>query len=203
MRRILLVVAYAVALFSAVGAVASTAGAVTWHNSGDTAFTATSGPVTFTQTNVPFVCLTSDTSGTLGAGPFSGLTLSITLTSTYTGCTLVGVPGPAECTRTFTATSEPTTGVFAGTLDSTCRQYEFGLLLCVFEGAVHATYLNPSGATAGRFTLPTGPGLRNTGAMTCPWGNNEPIHFVEQTLLVSNATGGPSPHLGPTLKRTP
>jgi len=202
MNRILYIAGLAAALLS----FAASADAVTWHNTGDTAFSMTGGSMAFTSTAVTLGCTGGDSAGTAPAGSFVGATLSMTFTTTYTGCIISGAPWPWECSRTFTATSQPAAGQTNGQLDTTCRVYAGSTLICHVEGTVPATYLNPvPPSTPGRFTLPTSTTLKFTqGAVgNCPMGNNDLMHMTQSTFTVSAGTGGPTPHFGPYITRTP
>ena len=64
MSRFTRVVVLVAALMSVAGVGASAAEAITWDNSGATAFTATGGAVTYTGTDLTFPCTNTTTTGT-------------------------------------------------------------------------------------------------------------------------------------------
>jgi hypothetical protein len=204
MRKLMQVLALATALTSVPMALATTSGAVTWHNSGDTAFTATGGGITSTVDGLALGCGHTATTGTVAASPFAGTTwAAMTVTTTYVGC-LVYSGSTWACTRTFTATSA-TGGVISGTAATTCANTTSGVEVCHIAGTVPATYTNPTApATTGRLTLPHTNALvmGNPSMGTCPMGDGVPVTMSAQTLTITSATGGPTPHLGPILTRT-
>ncbi|MCW2992541.1 MAG: hypothetical protein JWQ18_36 [Conexibacter sp.] len=196
------------ALLSLLAVMSSAAGAVTWHNSGDTAFTATSGALTFSVTGPTFTCPGTTATATVASSPFVGATwTAITGTETYNSCAMGGVGARLDCSFTFTAqlwTAGPP-ATTTGSLDETCGLFEFSSMICRLAGAFHAVYANPSPpSTFGRFTLTTGGSLvtSNASSGTCPLGTGDRAHFTERTLVVNSATGGPTPHLGPIITRT-
>lgn len=204
MSRILRVVVMAMALLAALTATASTAGAVTWHNSGDTAFTATGGAGTFSSTSVNLSCSGEDTTAVVTATPAAGASwTSMTFTTRKTGCLVSGNDWPWECKRTFTAITQ-SGNVTTGTLDTTCDIYLASVNICHVSGTVTATYTNPTQpSTFGRFQTSTGGTLRIfNGVSNCPLGNGDPLHMSPETITVQTATGGPTPHLGPIITRT-
>ena len=191
---------------------ATSASAVTWINSGDTAFTATGGgtPITVTGSNIS--CSASSSTGTVAASPFTGSVWpAATITTTYTGCFFsVLYPGTIwECTRSFTAVTA-TAAVVDGVAHTTCDILVTTgtgtnrVPVCHVSGSVVATYANPvAPSTPGRFTLPSSTLQTSDGpAGTCPIGSPEPVTMGHQALSITAATGGPVPHLGPNLVRT-
>jgi hypothetical protein len=193
-----------VLLTSLVAATSPTAGAVTWHNAGDTAFTATGGSFTYSVTGVQFRCSSSDVTGSAPASS-TALTYVMTGTLTTTGCTSSGVPNALHCNYAFTTTTAPVNHVSSGTFDLTCGIFDAsGTKICHIEGQTPVTYRNPETGLAAQFVLTTSTSLRTTnGAIGCPLGSGEPFDFTPQVITVTNATGGPmTPHAGPTLVRT-
>ena len=200
------------ALASFLGAMTATAGAVTWHNTGSTSFTATAGAGTMAVTgsggtnNVS--CTHATATGTIPGGSTVGTVLSVTGTGLSTPCSLSGTPVFAQCTYTLTAfayTAPVTTGnarqhcvvrVDSGTTTA----------LCTLEGSVPGHYVNPIGATPGRVTSTAA----NTVIVTHASGTScasllgtftsAVAHVTHKSL---NITGGnPSP-FGPIINRTP
>jgi hypothetical protein len=195
-----------VLVVSLLAVLAPSAQAVTWHNSGDTAFTAV-GPLggfgTLSATGLNVACNQSIT-GTTGTSPFVGTTwTAMQVTAQYTGCLMAGVPFNMDCQQALTAESQ-SGGVTSGSLDTFCEGYMFNFSVCRFEGSQAVTYTNPSGAP-GTFLLPATTGLRSTDGAdgTCPMGNGDTVSWTARSLTVALATGGPAPHTGPVLTRTP
>jgi hypothetical protein len=186
---------------------AATASAVTWHNSGDTAYTATGGGTTLGVTGTNLVCTGSTFTGTAGAGTFVGLTwTAATGTGSFTGCTLSGISATTSCTYKVTATTW-TAGppaVMSGGADVTCTSYVFGSLNCVTKGTTAGTYTNPTATTTGRGVAPASSTLTiHDGAGACMLGNNETATISATPLTITAASGGPSsPHQGPVVTRT-
>lgn len=195
------------ALLSLSGLVAGTAGAVTWHNSGSTTFTATSGPTTVSSTGATLNCTSTHVSGTTGTSPFVGLTWkSSTGTAGFTGCLLSGVATAVTCTYAVTASSwvaTPPPAVTSGTVDITCLAANFGSPVCVVEGPTAGSYSNPTTANGGG-TLLASNTLRttNTAAGSCPLGNGDALTITSTTAFtITTATGGTGSQ-GPIITRT-
>lgn len=190
MSRIMRVAALTAMLLAAL---ASTAGAVTWENSGDTAFTAT-GPATTFHLNggsVHLPCTAAAVSGTAGTGPVTGATWAnaASLNVSYSHCTLAGSPYNIQCSATESFDSQ-TGGVSAGTLATTCDVNVFSTKVCGISATIPNTYTNPSGGTPGRFTVSqTALTLSNGPVGTCPFGTTGTI--THQTWTVNSGTGGP------------
>lgn len=199
MSRIVHATVLAAALVSALAAMTSTAGAVTWHNSGDTAFTATSPAFTFSATNANLSCGTQVVTGVVTPTPSVGVVFAaITMTWTAPSCLFVGNNMPWECKRTFTATAQAGS-VTSGTLDTTCTIFAGSSAACEISGSVPATYTNPGG-----LHLPTSSSLvtqRTPGGCVIGYGGDV-LEISAMVLTIENATGGPFPHQGPVLTRT-
>ncbi len=195
------------ALFAAVlvATTASTADAVTWHNTGSTAFTATGGPTTLTVGGSNLLCATSTATAAVAAAPSVGATWSAFGGTTTFGCTVIGVPVVVDCAYAFTAQSwtSGAPAVTTGTLDMTCGMLMLGTTACHLAGTLAGTYANPAGATNGKLTLSTGGTLvtSNPASGTCPMGPGARAHLRETTLTVSAATGGTGTG-GPVITRT-
>ena len=200
MSRTTRVVVLVTALMSLFAVVSSGASAVTWDNSGSTAFTATGGPSTLSVGATLLPC--ADASAT-GTSPASSLTGDVASgTATFTGCTLGGAPAHQSCTYTFTGSSQAS-GVTSGTIDMTCDYFVFGVPACHIAGTNPGSYTNPVGATKGKLTLAHSNGtLRafNPPGGTCLLGNNVALTRTTQTLGITTANG---PGLGPVITRTP
>jgi hypothetical protein len=208
MSKILRLAVMLSALTSAAAAMASAAGAVTWHNTGDTAFTASGGAVaTFSVTGVSLRCTGTDMTGTSPSASATGPSYTVANgTLTFTSCTLSGLPSTLDCAYSVALGTAPVNHVFSGALDLTCEVSMVGMDVCRVEGSTPATYRNPETGLAAQLTLPTSTTLRTTdGAdLACPLTPGEPLHLVSQPFLITSATGGSmSPHTGPTVVRTP
>ena len=204
MSRIMRAIVFATALMAVVTGFAASANAVTWHNTGDTAFTATGGAFTYSSTGVGLTCTSSDVTGTTGPAPVIGALWSgITITETMTGCRLAGIVSDIHCDHRFTA-SAWSSSVTSGNLDVTCRQTQGGVVVCILEGVSPTSYTNPSGATPGRFTSNATSTWRSTNPSSgsCPLGNGDAVSLTARTINLTRATGGPAPNLGPVVTRT-
>lgn len=208
MNRIVRLGVMTAALLSLFAVASSAAGAVTWHNSGDTAFTATSGPTTLTATGINLTCTNSAFTGTTGTAPFVGVVWTAASgTGAFTGCVANGVHATTSCTFKVTA-STWTAGppaVMGGSADVTCTSYVGGSLNCITQGATPGSYTNPSGTTMGAGIAPESNTLKMTnGASACMLGNNVSATITATPLTITAASGGPSsPHTGPIVTRTP
>lgn len=173
--------------------------AVTWHNSGDTAFTATSGPTTFgTIGTAGLPCGGIDLTGTVAATPTTAATWSaFSGTLTTTACSFSGIATPVHCTYIFTASTQAGS-VTGGTFDETCGVFQFAARICTLEASLAAHYANPSGS-GGRFTVTSGTVRATAGVGSCPV-----TEIVQHQLgfTVASASGGPAPHTGPVITRT-
>ncbi len=175
-----------VGLASLLGIASATAGAVTWHNSGSTAFTATAGSRTLSSTGAALNCASATATGTAPALT-SGATYAVSGTATLAGCSLAGVATLTECSYTFTATSQ-SASVTSGTVDLTCGWYQFNSKLCHTGGTVSATYTNPSSGV-GVLALATGGSIvtSNGTSGTCPLGNGDRAHLSAMTFRTTSA----------------
>lgn len=191
---------------SLLAVLSSATSAVTWHNTGDTAFTATGGAMTLTSTSVSFGCTGATLTGTAPASTV-GLTYAMSGTVTYSGCTLSGVAASMDCGYTFTGTSQPASGVVTGNTDITCGMYLAGTSICHVAGTRPAHYFGavpPS--TVATLTLTTAFPTVIVGKPTpvghCPLGDDDPGDLSEQTMHITVGSNGPTPHLGPQITRT-
>lgn len=196
------VITAALATIALVSLSASAAEAVTWHNSGSTAFTATGGAWALSIGGNHIACQALSGVGTATTGPFVGNGWAA-VTGTFTGapCLVGGTNYALECAYKFTAvtTSGSTT---LGATDLTCYWgLTAGPRLCHIGGTLATSYTNPSGSATGRFTFPTSNSLTVTNLTSCIWGTGtaEVEHFG---LTVTQGTGG-SGTGGPVIIRTP
>ena len=180
------------ALISALGASASSAGAVTWSSDGDTTFTASGSPSTMSITSLAGVaCTGADMTGTMNASSAAAVWNAAHGTLTFTGCAIAGIATPTHCTYDLTALSGVVSGASTVALDMTCSAYEFNTKICDIAGRLTGTYTNPSATTAGRIATTTGGHLRTSAG--CISGlANEPVHASPMTFtIVGGATKGP------------
>jgi hypothetical protein len=206
MSRIARFAVLVAALMSLLGVMSSTAGAVHWTNDGDTAFTAGGGAGTLSSTGAFLVTTGSDVRG-VTTTPLAGINAPVVdATITFTGVSISGQSLGLECGVTLTAASQTTVAprVTSGTADATCGVYLANVKICHLEGTVAASYTNPTApSTFGRLTTTTGGTLRATNAVAnCPLGANDLAHLSPLTFTVTAGTGGPTPHLGPSITAT-
>lgn len=194
MSRIMRFAVLVASLMSLFAVMSSAASAVTWDNSGSTAFTATSGAGTLSSTGASLSC--TDATGT-GTAPATtvGLTYSVSGVATFNGCRMSNIATTVSCDYTLTGTSQ-SGGVTSGSVDVTCGVSQFGVKLCHIGGSVSGTYTNPGVvgvlnlATGGSLILSNGP----TG--TCPLGNGDVGHLTPLTFNTTSANP-------PVITRTP
>jgi hypothetical protein len=202
MARITRLTVMFAALAASLGALTSPAGAVTWHNTGNTAFTATGGPVTFSVGANNLACSAVSATGAAPGGMIASTVYPISGTLTMSPCTLAGQSWYRHCNYTFTGTSFAA-GVTTGSMDMTCVSHLIpsNVGLCHFEGSAPASYTNPSGSARGKFTFSTSSTLTVTNsAGTCPLGTGS-VTMTEHTVTITNASGGVG-SAGPVLNRT-
>jgi hypothetical protein len=207
------------ALASLFAVLSSTAGAVTWDNSGSTSFTATGGPGTLAVTGSGgtnnLTCLNSTAVGTAPAD-LTGPTYLITGTVVFGGpCKITGVNSYVDCSYTLTGASS-SWGMTSGPLDVTCRAGFVGAAaICHISGTAYAEYYNPyTLVQGGGTTLSAFGGFKvygfgaltvtgETSSTSCSSLLGSSIvgagHLTTQTLIIS---GGSPTHLGPVINRT-
>jgi hypothetical protein len=193
----------------------SSAGAVTWHNSGGTAFTAGGGASTldFTHadgTDAPLPCFGGTATGDAPVGTF-GSAYSIAGTLTYAPCYNFGAGVHFFTHCAFRLTAQAWTAgspaVTSGVADLTCvlaaDQPPYPPF-CHIHGTSQADYVNPVGATPGRLTFTRSITLTAThasGGSSCPWigatgpGSVAAVDWLEHTMTLGAG--------GPVLTRTP
>jgi hypothetical protein len=204
MSRIARFAVLVTALASLMGVVSATAGAVTWHNTGNTAFTATGGPGTLSVGANNLACTASSATGTAPGGSVVGATYSVPGTITFSPCTLAGQATYVHCGFTLTG-SAFSAGITTGIADVNCvaRLTASNTALCNITGTTPGSYTNPSGTAKGKVTLSTsGSGLTvsNSSGSSCLLGTGIG-HLSEQTITITNASGGTGT-LGPVINRT-
>lgn len=196
MSRISRLVLLVTSVAAVVGAMAATAGAVTWHVTTSGSFTATAPAGTLSsQTGGTLICPGASATGSYTAGSFVGTTYSgVAGTVTFQGCNLAGQNTEVTCGYTLTATAQPTvTVVTTGTADVTCGvTLSNGTKICHIEGTVPGTYTdNPS--TADTLAIATSANLRTTGS-ACVIGTNDIAHLAALTFTITS-NGGNGPHI--------
>ena len=194
MSRITRAAVLTAALFSSLAAMTSSAAAVTWSSDGDTAFTATSGPFTFSTSSVALSCTSGHETGTMNASTMAATWAAVTNgTALFNGCPVAGVSTPWHCAYTVTLTSGVVGGVSSSVLDMTCGIYQFNTKVCEVGGPLTGSYTNPSGAGAGKIATNTGGHLRaGAGCANFLGGPNVSFHLSPMTwTVVSGATKGP------------
>lgn len=185
------VVVLVTALASLFAVTSSTAGAVTWTNSGGTAFHATGGPSSLSVGVNSLACGGATATGT---APMSSSTSTIaTGTMTLSPCTLVGQNMFWHCNYTLTG-STFLAGVTSGAVDLTCDERLTAApanSVCHLSGSNPVTYINPSGATPGRITFSASTTLTITnGNVACPLGTGN-ASITEWTLNITSVAQSP------------
>jgi hypothetical protein len=186
MNRITRLAVLLTGLMSLLGIASATAGAVTWHNSGSTVFTATAGASTLSSTSTGLNCTGATATGTAPAGSI-GPTYSVSGTATFTGCVLLGILTGVDCGYTLTGTTQ-SGSVTSGAVDVTCGVYQFGTKICHIGGSASGTYTNPVSGV-GVLSLATGGNLilSNGTSGTCPLGNGDRGHLSALTFRTTSA----------------
>jgi hypothetical protein len=185
------IVVLVTALASLFAVMSSTAGAVTWTNSGGTNFHATGGPGTLSIGSNNLACGGSTATG---VAPMSSATSTVaTGTVVFSPCSLVGQPTFVHCTYTLTANAF-SGGVTTGTADVTCDARLTAApanSLCHISGSTGGNYTNPTGGAAGKLTLLASTSLVvSNGNVACPLGTGNGS-LTEQTLTVTSVAESP------------
>jgi hypothetical protein len=198
MSKISRFVVLVTALTSLVAVMSSTAGAVTWHNTGNTAYTATGGAGTL-STGGGLVSLSCPHVRVTGTSPAVTTTNNLaTLTTTFTNCSgPFGVAAHVHCTIGLTGIAQDVARI-TGTGDVHCVA-TIGGIPCTITGAVPGSYTNPASPTPGTLHIPhNGAGLTVSGS-GCPLSGAATLSA--QTWRVTGGTGGTGA-LGPIFTRT-
>jgi hypothetical protein len=194
MSRIARIAVLVTALASLFAVLSSTAGAVTFTNSGSTAFTATGGPFSLSVNSGAnsLACTASSATGTVASGAFTAILGSLH----YSPCTFIGQSATLGCTYTLTPISF-TSGVVQSAVDVHCiyRLVASGSALCNVTGSTPATYVNPIGAAKGRLTLLASSTLvvsnnsdASCSALGIPTGTTRVGSLTAQTIAITNGT---------------
>lgn len=194
-----------VALATSCAAMAASAGAVTWTNSGSAVFTATGGSTTLTTSFGVLSCAGAVTTVNWSSGSTSPVWApAATGTSTRTGCTIAGSPVSVTSTWSQNAHSwvsgapAVTTGVRIESTSVTFGSIE----RCRIDRTVNYQYSNPTLSAAGELVTPIGSGnsavVTNGAGGPCPLGNNVSAQETTVTFTVTSPAGG-----GAFITRTP
>jgi hypothetical protein len=194
MSKLLRVIGLTTALASLFAMMSSTAGAITFSNTGGTSLHATGGGVTLLPTRHPGVgsnlgCGSSTWTGNVPAGAF----LSASGTLTYSGCALVGTPVHIDCTYTLIPTTwtNATQAITSLTASLTCAMSAGGTPFCHIEGSTPGHYFNPDPPnTIGRLTLTRSSSLTIThssftNCLFLGTTASGPVHMTEQTVTLA------------------
>jgi hypothetical protein len=207
MSRIARFAVLVTALASLMGVVSATAGAVTWHNTGNTAYTATGGPVTMSVGANNLACTASSATGSAPGGSVVGSTYVMGGTITLSPCTLAGQSTYVHCGVTDTLVTY-SGGVSSGNEDWTCtvRLAATNTALCHIEGQWPDHYINPVSPARGRWTVThatlTITHSSGTSCLLIPSGaTSAPLTMRHFTITITNASGGTGT-LGPVINRT-
>ncbi len=192
MSRITRLAVLVVGLMSLFGIMSATAGAVTWHNTGSTNFTATTGPGTLSSTSAALNCTGGTGTGDAPTGTTIAPQYLVRGTVTFSGCSLSGISTGVDCAYTLTGTTQPVATQVTGDADVTCRVYQFNAQVCHIDGSVHGIYTYAAGL--GTLTITTGGNLitRNPASGSCPLGNGDRAHLSELTFRTTSAN---PPHI--------
>lgn len=199
MSRFSRVVVLVVGAMSVFSATASAAGAVTWTNTGDTQFTATTGQTRWNAGGVTLACDGGTATGMVGSSPFVGTiwTSAITGNMVFKPCRLGLLTGlSVDCSYTADLVNI-VSGSATGTLSITCV---VSLTTCTISGTVSAMYRNATSTTRGVLTIPAGASVTATGA-GCPLPGPATMSLI--VFTITTATGGPAPHNGPIFNKSP
>jgi hypothetical protein len=178
------VVVLVVGLMSVFAAMAGAASASTWHNTGDTAFTATTGPGTLTANGTTLICTGATATGTAPASA-AGPTYPVSGTVNYTGCRLGILSVSVSCTYTLTGASL-SGSVTTGSISVNCTVTGG----CTVTGTIAgATYTNAATGVRGRLAYPASNSLVVGGA-GCILGSGS-ASLTAATYTVTSGTGGP------------
>lgn len=189
------------ALASLFAVLSSTAGAVTFTNSGGTNFHATGGPGTLTVTgatgNTSLSCQGATATGSAGMGAFGDMSGTVS----FAPCTLIGLHTHTVCSWTFTPTVWHAPVSVTGSMHTTCTETLATspfTSLCRITGATPVNYINPTGATPGKLTLFASGTLQvsNASDASCssagvPTGTTRTGDLSEQTINLTSVANSP------------
>ena len=192
------VIVLVVGLLSVFAALTGAASATTWTNSGDTAFTATTGAGTLTAGSGGMLTCTSGSATGTATTPQVSATYRVSGTLTYPSCRLLFLTTTVTCTYTLTGSSL-TAGVTTGTVTVICTDSVAG---CRIAGTVSGRYTNATTTAAGHLDVNGSSGLTSSG---CILSGAAFVLPNPKVFTVTNGTGGTHPafRFGPILNRTP
>jgi len=193
-RFVVLVTAFA-SLFAVMS---STAGAVTWTNTGETSFHGTSpgGVLAVTGSSAPATSNLTCTAAT-ATGTAAAVFTTVSGTVTFNPCSLNGTAADVGCTYTLTPATFAS-GVTTGSAAVTCtaRLAATGTPLCHIAGSTPGHYINPAGSTNGRLTVTASSSLvvtpeTGTGSGSCSsllgTASSGFGHLSEQTFTLTSS----------------
>jgi hypothetical protein len=162
------------ALFAAI---AGTAGATTWHNTGGTAVTGTGVAGTLTANGVSLTCTGGNGTATAPASS-AGPTYAATGRATFTGCRLAGVAVSVTCDVWFFGTTWTSPGTTHGTPTIRCTVTGG----CTVSGSISGgTYVN---GPPGVGTVPASSSL-TVGGAGCILGSGSASATAERFTTTS------------------
>ncbi|WP_445148213.1 hypothetical protein [Baekduia sp. Peel2402] len=195
MSRIARIVVLVTALTSLFAVMSSTAGAVTWTNTGSTIVHATGIGIVLNVGANKISCTGTTASATAPAS-FVGAVYSVPGTVTFSPCTLAGQNTYIHCGFTLTGTAFTEPSITTGVADVTCvqRLTANNTALCHIERSTVGHYINPTPATStpGKITLTTSSSLvvTHSSGTSCLLGTGV-AHLSEQTITVTTVAGSP------------
>ena len=191
------VIVLVVGLMSVFAAMAGAASATTWTNSGDTAFTATTGASSLSTASATLSCTSGSASGT-ATTPQVSATYTVSGNLSYASCRLGLITTTVNCTYTLTGNSL-SAGVTTGTIAVVCRDTVAG---CNITGTITGRYTNASASTAGSLAVNGSSGLTSRDCVLSGAAALTPNPDVfTVTAGVGRRVAGLRP--GPLLGRTP
>lgn len=195
--RIVVLVAGLISVFAAI---AGAAGATTWSNTGDTTFTATSGPITLTSGGVSLTCSGGTLTGRAGTSFIGSVwTSAATGAVRFAPCRLGLLSTEVDCSVRFDA-NNVVNGFVTGSMTITAGGCAVIGTSCEISGMVAETYKNATSAAKGVLTIAGGASFTVSGS-GCPLPS--PTSASTIVFTITSATGGPTPNNGPIINRTP
>jgi hypothetical protein len=195
MSRFSRVLVLVVGLMTVFAAMAGAASATTWTNSGDTAFTATSGPGTLTAGGPSAFACTGGTATGVAPSTELGPTYLVTGDITFSPCRVLLSNVVITCSYTLTGLPPVTGGVTTANLTVNCTD---SLLLCRITGSIPGKYTNATTTASGFLTVNGSTGLNISACFTNGAAVLSPNPYK---FTVSSGVGGthPANRFGPIL----
>lgn len=199
-------------ILAIVAMLASTASASSWTNSGDTAFSATSGAATISTAAATMSCTGSVLTASAGlADPGPVWVAFADGFVRFSLCRIGGTPVTFACFFQLNATGQRAVGppkvtdVDIVIAPQGCSGAVAGVVICTMDGTIRAgTYTDPAGAANGRLDWPANRALtvHDVGrAGSCPFGNNVAANMPALSFPLTVGRGGPAPNQGPRLSQ--